>query len=352
MSELTLTGTVLAVQANYYQVRLDRESVPQDQNCDHLLCIRRGRLKKTGQQVYVGDRVSIEQPDWQGQRGAISSIEPRQNLLDRPMVANIDRVLLVFALTDPEIEPMQLSRFLVKVESCGLTASLCLNKSDLVTAEYAQSWVDRLNQWGYEPIIMSTETGTGMDLLKFHLSQGVTAISGPSGVGKSSLINLLVPELNLRVSQVSEKLGHGRHTTRHVELFNFGAHGLIADTPGYLQPSILCDPMSLIHCFPEARQIMTKNPSGCQFQDCLHQDELGCVVRGDWERYPHYSQFLGEVLDYTAKQQVISNPDANTKQKSSIGGKSQQEPRLLTKRYRRTSRRHEHQNLDADYVDD
>lgn len=345
-----LTGTVLAVQANYYRVRLDRALDPNcEAICSELLCIRRARLKKTGQHVYVGDRVALEEPDWQGQRAAISSVAPRQNLLDRPMVANIDRVLLVFAFTEPELEPFQLSRFLVKVESLGLEVSLCLNKRDLVSAEFAQTCCARIAAWGYKAIALSTETGEGIDALKSHLSHGITAISGPSGVGKSSLINILIPELNLRVGEVSQRQGHGRHTTRHVELFNFGDDGLIADTPGYLQPAITCNPTSLIECFPEAVDILASDR--CQFHDCLHQDELGCVVRGAWERYPHYILFLEEVLAHAAKQQMIATPDRNTKSKSVSGGAEQQEPRLAPKRYRRTSRRHEHQNLDTDYQD-
>lgn len=340
-----LTGTVLAVQANYYRVRLDLhnpEVIPE--NCQELLCIRRSRLKKIGQDVYVGDRVIIEEPDWQGQRGAIADILPRQSLLDRPKIANIDRILLVFALADPELDPMQLSRFLVKAEASNLNVNLCLSKCDLVTPAQCQAWSDRLQTWGYTPALISTYTGQGIEELRSaYLSQGVTVISGPSGVGKSSLINLLIPKLDLRVGEVSQRLGHGKHTTRHVELFAIGKDGFLADTPGFIQPSLTCDPTDLVHCFPEARQRLEL--ADCQFHNCRHLTEPNCVVRGDWERYAHYGVFREEVVAHADKFQAYATPEASTKSKSGTKGQLHQEPRLVTKRDRRLSRRSAHQEL-------
>jgi ribosome biogenesis GTPase / thiamine phosphate phosphatase len=157
-----LLGTVVAVQANYYRVRLTAPS----EGGDFLLCTRRARLKKIGQQVMVGDRVTIVEPDWTDRRGAISAVEPRQTQMDRPPVANANQILLVFALAEPNLDPFQLSRFLVKAESTGLTVSLCLNKSDLVTLEARQDWCDRLQQWGYHPVTMSLHQGSSLDQLQ------------------------------------------------------------------------------------------------------------------------------------------------------------------------------------------
>ena len=192
-----ITGTVLALQANYYRVGLDG-----DYPCSELLCIRRSRLKKTGQNVYVGDRIEVEEPDWQGARGAISGISPRRNLLERPMVANVDRVLLAWALTEPQIDPYQLSRFLVSLASQDLDVMLCFTKRDLVSADFCQNWCDRLESWGYKPLAISVHTGEGIDMLQERLGEGVTVITGQSGVGKSSLINFLIPDLNIRVHTV------------------------------------------------------------------------------------------------------------------------------------------------------
>lgn len=354
---LAITGTVLAVQANYYRVILDQafslelldESGQKFSQLVHeLLCTRRARLKKIGQQICVGDRITIEEPDWQGGRGAISEVEPRRNLLDRPTVANVDRILLVFALAEPSLDPHQLSRFLVKAESTGVDVLLCLNKRDLVSEQIWQSWCDRLRSWGYPPIAISTYTREGIDELAQHLQTGVTVVAGQSGVGKSSLINLLIPNLQVRVGEVSQRLGHGKHTTRHVELFALPAGGYLADTPGFMQPNLTVTPQELTDCFPEARQRLASGES-CQFNDCLHRrDEPNCVVRGDWERYEHYIAYLEEAIAYQQKLKNTANADASVKVKDTSDGKQQQEPRLLKKRYRRESRRSEHQNLETD----
>ena len=153
-----LLGTVLAVQANFYQVQLDvaggqasDDSVKfSDREQSHnpksqipnpkLLCTRRTRLKKIGQRVMVGDRVVVEEPDWEGGRGAIADVLPRKTQLDRPPVANAEQILLVFALADPPLDPYQLTRFLVKAETTELDIRLCLNKSDLVSDEELEEW--------------------------------------------------------------------------------------------------------------------------------------------------------------------------------------------------------------------
>lgn len=339
-----LLGTVLAVQANYYQVRLDvQKSAP------HLLCTRRARLKKIGQQVMVGDRVEIEEPDWGGVRGAIANVLPRQTVLERPPVANAQQILLVFALEEPTLDPFQLSHFLVKAESTGLDVWLCLNKSDLLTPKQLTQWRDRLSGWGYKPVFISVRTGTGLQELSTQHNQKITVVAGPSGVGKSSLINQLIPTANLRVGAVSGKLGRGRHTTRHVELFELPTSGLLADTPGFNQPDLDCTPDELAYYFPEARQRLAV--ASCQFSDCLHRDEPNCAVRGEWERYEHYLEFLQEAIARTEQLNQQGDPESSLKLKTKGKGQSQYEPKLETKKYRRPSRRTQQQALQELYQD-
>jgi ribosome biogenesis GTPase len=332
----SLVGTVLAVQANYYWVQLGERS---------LLCTRRSRLKKIGQQVWVGDRVQVEEPDWAGGRGAIAQVFPRDSELDRPPVANADQILLVFALADPNPEPLQLSRFLIKAESTGLEVCLGLNKRDLLSPKAQAEWSDRLQQWGYQAHLFSTQQKIGLDHLQTQLQQKITVISGPSGVGKSSLINRLIPEVDLRVGSVSGKLGRGRHTTRHVELFELPGGGLLADTPGFNQPDLDCAPVELAGYFPEARQRLEETT--CQFSNCLHRDEPNCAVRGDWERYEHYLVLLEEAIARQTQLHQTTDQDSIMKLKTNQKGESYYEPRLESKKYRRQSRRTQHQNLDA-----
>ena len=393
LNSSSLVGTVVAVQANFYQVSLDPEACIDGKNrpladAPSLLCTRRTRLKKIGQQVMVGDRVTVEEPDWNDHRGVISQVFPRQTELNRPPVANADRILLVFALTEPDLDPASLTRFLVKAESTGLEVSLCLNKCDLVTTQELEQWRDRLKGWGYDPMFISVRSGLGIyheaannienevyatnqnlseeidssllplergvalvesdgvassSSIETHLQGKITVICGPSGVGKSSLINQLIPTLNIRVNAVSGKLGRGRHTTRHVELFDLPGGGLLADTPGFNQPALECDPSELPRYFPEVRRRLALGT--CQFSDCSHRSEPNCVVRGDWERYEYYLQFLEEAIVRQQQEQNSSSAEASLKQQTKSDGTQQYEPKLQTKKYRRSSRRLQHQSL-------
>ncbi|NEP12716.1 MAG: small ribosomal subunit biogenesis GTPase RsgA [Symploca sp. SIO2C1] len=339
-SSIPLVGKVLAVQANFYRVKLEKAK--------HVfLCTRRARLKKIGQRVMVGDRVLVEELDWADGRGAIAAVMPRQTQLDRPPVANAEQIFLVFALEEPTLDAYQLSRFLVKAETTGLKVGLCLNKSDLVSTFTIQQWQQRLREWGYRPLFISIYNPSSLEQLREELYQKITVFAGLSGVGKSSLINLLAPGTNLRIGAVTGKLGRGRHTTRHVELFELSKGGLLADTPGFNQPDLSCAPADLSFYFPEARERLAT--SSCQFSDCLHRDEPNCAVRGDWERYEHYLNFLAEAI---AQQEALKQqPDAEstTKLKIKGSGKHQYEPKLVSKKYRRRSRRTQQQDLEELY---
>ena len=343
-----LVGTVIAVQANFCNVQIEPD-VP-TVGGKLILCTRRARLQKIGISAIVGDRVTIDEIDWQGLKGVVIDVFPRHSLLDRPPVANADRILLVFALAEPALDPFLLSKFLVKAESTGLQVSLCLNKSDLVSDVERQDWCDRLSEWGYQPIVISVEHGLGIQELQVELDRQITVFAGHSGVGKSSLTNALIPDSNIRVATVSGKLSRGRHTTRHVQLFTMPTGGLIADTPGFNQPDIACTPTELPRYFPEIRQRLATG--NCQFSDCTHRDEPNCVVRGEWERYPHYLEFLADSIAW--EQQLQSQPKLENilKQKSSTG-KKKFEPKLDSK-YRQISRHTILQSLDelADEFED
>jgi ribosome biogenesis GTPase / thiamine phosphate phosphatase len=352
-----LLGTVIAVQANYYHVRLNQPHVMDEADrprcgpkageafepIEMLLCLRRSRLKKIGVQVMVGDRVRVEEPDWVAQRAAICEVLERDSLLDRPPVANADRILLVFALEEPTLDPNQLSRFLIKAESTGIAIQLALSKADLIDDSARQAWADRLTAWGYPPCFLSQEEPESLGALAAKLGGLTTIVAGPSGVGKSSLINRLIPDLAIRTNTVSGKLGRGRHTTRHVELFELPEGGLLADTPGFNQPDLDGDAEDLALYFPEIRDRIADPATRCQFNDCLHIDEPNCCVRGDWERYGHYLEMLTELQSI---RKLGTKRESSLKQKSGGDGQAQQEPRLERKKFRQESRRSRRQSIE------
>ena len=300
------SGRVVALQANYCRIELD---APGPGGCRRLLCTRRSRLDHQGLQVWVGDRVRLEGIDWMAGRAAVAQVEPRQNLLQRPAVANVNRVIVVTALAEPDLDPLQLTRFLVSAEGSGAAVDLVLGKADLVAEPALRQVCADFEAWGYPVFPLSTRTGLGLDTLRHHLqtAAGITVLCGPSGAGKSSLLNALVPDLDLRVAAVSGRLQRGRHTTRHVELFPlpFAVAGadslallpatpaLVADTPGFNRPELPSDPVVLALAFPEIRQRLALGP--CRFRNCRHLGDPGCAMGTDWPRFSLYRQCLEEV---------------------------------------------------------
>jgi len=251
--------------------------------------------------------VRLEGIDWIAGRAAVARVEPRRNLLERPAVANVQRVMVVTALAEPALDPLQLTRFLIAAEGSGAAVDLVLGKADLVAEPALREACRDFEAWGYPVFPLSTRTGLGLADLRRHLGSGggITVLCGPSGAGKSSLINALAPELDLRVSAVSGRLQRGRHTTRHVELFPLpsgaadslaplaAAPALVADTPGFNRPELPADPGGLAEAFPEIRQRLALGP--CRFRNCRHLGDPGCAMGTDWARFPLYRQCLEEM---------------------------------------------------------
>ena len=278
----------MALEANFCRIQLER---PGPGGVDRLLCVRRTRLGKTGQQICVGDQVQVEGIDWSERRGAVSALEPRISLLERPAVANCSRVVVAVALEQPLLDPLQLTRFLITAERTGVAVDVVLTKADLLAPADQRSWRERLVDWGYQPLLVSARMGEGVEALRQRLAApGIAVLCGPSGVGKSSLINALLPQLSLRVSAVSGRLQRGRHTTRHVELYPLAPGAWLADTPGFNRPDLPVDPEQLAQLFPEVRQRL--EAGSCRFSNCLHQGDPGCAVGGDWDRYALYRACL------------------------------------------------------------
>ena len=254
----------------------------------NLTCSLRGRLKqgpRTGDLAVVGDRVQVNrQSDGSGtiesieeRRTALVRLDPRpQGIYQQVLLANADQAVFVFACAHPEPHLRMLDRFLVIAAKQGIPAVIVANKVDLVGMEQAEKLFGIYPPIGYPVIYTSAREGLGTQALRERLEGRISALAGPSGVGKSSLLNSIQPGLGLAVKDISEFIGKGRHTTTVRELFPLDGGGYVADMPGMRSLALWdTEPAELDGYFPEIAPLVT----GCQFNDCSHKSEPGCAVR-------------------------------------------------------------------------
>ena len=294
-------GIVVALKANFLIVEIDFRNF-KDASMDQfskkitLLCTRRSKLDYQGLFIDVGDKVSIESIDYKNKRAVVFDVEPRQSFLKRPSVANVTLVTICISVDEPLFNIEQVSRFLLTAECANIKSLIILTKIDLITKDELILYINQINSWGYDCVPVSIQNLQGIDTLieRFRKTK-LTVLAGPSGVGKTSLINHLLPTVSLPTSSVSKKLKRGTHTTRHVELFAIGNGSLLADTPGFNRPEIVCEPSGFAFLFPEFQTQLSN--SQCKFRNCLHRDEPGCVIDKDLERYPFYRENLEEMIN-------------------------------------------------------
>ncbi len=278
MSE-TRKGLVIRSQSGFLTVETE---------AGEYVCRLRGRLKQgtaDGDLVAIGDRVDIT--PFEDGTGTIDRVHPRSHAFSRVrtgikrdfrqiILANPDQIVIVFACAEPEPHLRMLDRFLVIAEKQSIPPVIVANKVDLVGLEKAQSLFVMYEDLGYEVLYTSAETGLGLESLKAVLQDRISALSGPSGVGKSSLLNAIQPDLGLKVRAVSESTSKGRHTTQVRALFPLDFGGYVADTPGIRSLALWdTEPEELDAYFIEMRDLV----SACQFSDCTHSHEPGCAVR-------------------------------------------------------------------------
>lgn len=283
------TGRVIASHSNFYEVQVGGAV---------YRCRPRGRFKLEGTRVLAGDTVSFREAG--AGEGYIEGVEPRRVELSRPPVANVDQAVVVFTLVQPDENYALVDRFLVMAEDKGLAVTLCLNKSDLLTQEEVDWAVRYYGQAGYAVIPVSAKRTMNIDGLRAALSGKVSVLAGQSGVGKSTILNRVVPGADLATGGLSRKVQRGTHTTRHVRLLDTG-DGLVADTPGFTHIEIgEIRPGQLAIDFPE----FEKYDGKCRFTGCLHDREPGCAVKQAVEagviapmRYQHYLEFLAEARE-------------------------------------------------------
>ena len=264
----TSTGRIIRSLSGFYEVRTAEATVT---------CRARGSLRRTNESPLTGDMVEITQEKG---KGMVEKILPRRNQFVRPAVANVDALVVFAANTNPVTEPFLIDRVAAIAGDQEVEVILCVNKCDLDPAE---DLIRIYTHAGFRVIAASAETGEGVEELRDLIRGKLVAFTGNSGVGKSSILNRLCPELNLPTGEVSEKLGRGRHTTRHVELYDLGENTFVADTPGF--SSFDTDQMDVMlkenlqYAFPD----FEKHIGSCQFHDCTHRKEPGCAVRAALE---------------------------------------------------------------------
>ena len=262
--EKTTTGRIVRSISGFYDVQTPESLVT---------CRARGILRRAGSAPLTGDVVQISRD---GEKGMVEKLMPRKNSFVRPAVANVDALVIFAANVNPVTEPFLIDRVAAIAGDQEVPVYLCVNKCDLDPAE---ELVRIYEKAGFPVIRTSAETGEGVAQLRQLLQGKLTAFTGNSGVGKSSILNRLCPQLNLATGEVSEKLGRGRHTTRHVELFSLDEETYVVDTPGF--SSFDTDQMELIlkenlqYAFPDFGPYIGQ----CRFDDCSHRKEPDCAVR-------------------------------------------------------------------------
>lgn len=283
-----MEGIVVRKIAGFYGVLVDEEEIT---------CRARGRIKKEKVKILVGDHVRVEEEE---NGSVIAEVLQRRNLLPRPPIANVDQLIIVFAADRPAFNPRLLDRFLILAEAYSIPPLICINKIDLVDDARLEEIVAPYESIGY-PVVKTAAKQGNVEELRPYLLETLSVFAGPSGVGKSKILSQLRPGLELVSAEVSEKIGRGRHTTRHAVLYPV-LGGLVADTPGF---SFLefdgIAPEMLAWYYPEMRPFIPQ----CKLSKCLHRTEPQCAVKEQAnvnpERYEHYLAFLDELMEQYAR---------------------------------------------------
>ena len=261
-------------------------------------CKAKGIFRKDGRKPLVGDDVLMDVIDEKERIGNITELLERKNELIRPAVANIDQALVIFAAESPKPNLGLLDRFLIQMEYKGIHTVICFNKADLAAKEEKERLLSVYQSAGYRVLFISALQKMGIEQVEEALKGKVTTVAGPSGVGKSTLVNCLQKEIVMETGEISEKIARGKHTTRHSQLMEIDRDTYIFDTPGFSSLSVSeLLPKELQGCFPEFRTYEGQ----CRFLGCAHIHEPGCGVKEalaagkiSRERYEDYVNLYGE----------------------------------------------------------
>lgn len=288
-----MQGKIIKGIAGFYYVHVE--------GCGIYECKAKGIFRKDGVKPLVGDDVILDVLDAQEMLGNIRSILPRRSALIRPAVANVDQALIIFAIVKPNPNFNLLDRFLIRMERQNLPTIICFNKQDIATAQEKESLRQAYETCGFRVLFVSALENEGVEQIRELLMGRTTTVAGPSGVGKSSLINRLAPQANMETGAISAKIERGRHTTRHSEIIALGEAAYIVDTPGFTSLDISeIAKEELGRYYPEFVQYEPY----CKFSGCAHISEPSCGVKEAVEegrisrvRYENYKVLYQELKD-------------------------------------------------------
>ena len=262
-------------------------------NIERFLCKVRKSINFKDQFIYVGDEVVIENIDLKSKRAVITSLKKRKNLLVRPSVANISNIYITFSVEEPELNLSQVNRFLISAESMGVEVSLVLTKCDLISDKRRSFLIDKFDKWGYQAITLNLEKSNNFNKLLAELKEKECSIfMGPSGVGKTTLLNMIIPGLQNSTASVSNKIKRGKNTTRNVELFSIANQSYIVDTPGFNMQPLEVDIRVLPNLYSEIYKQVIDEEIKCKFRNCLHLNDEGCNLNKSFERYSFYKEMI------------------------------------------------------------
>ena len=258
-----------------------------------FLCKSRKSIKYQQKYIFVGDVVIVSEINHKDKTAVIENLLKRKNVLNRPAVANISDIYIIHSVSHPKLNYSQLSDFLINAESLMVKVSLILTKSDLIPPEKHAHLFEKFKNWGYEPKILSLISNDELKEFIYELKTKKCSIfMGPSGVGKTTLLNKIIPNLNRATSVVSNKIKRGKNTTRNIELFQLTRESYIVDTPGFNIINKYVKPKDIALLFPEFKNQIDQNRVKCKFRDCLHIDEPGCNLNKKFERYKFYKNLI------------------------------------------------------------
>ena len=258
-----------------------------------FLCKVRKSINFKNKIIYVGDEVVIGQIDIKRKRAVIENLVTRKNLLARPSVANISNIYIICSVEEPQLNLSQVNKFLIYAELLEVEVSLVLTKCDLISEKRKLCLIDKFANWGYKVTTLDLyKPNNFKDFLAELKTKPCSIFMGPSGVGKTTILNMIIPGLQNSTAKVSRKIKRGKNTTRNVELFSLSSNSFLVDTPGFNMQTLDIDTRLLPNLYSEIFKQVIEEGIKCKFRNCLHLNDEGCKLNKSFERYVFYREMI------------------------------------------------------------